>query len=48
MLKCCFRVDRGVTALPVDVRVERGVRVNPKETPQPTTKTHLVRFGVFV
>ena len=26
----------------------RGVRVNPKVTPQPTTKTHLVRFGVFV
>ena len=36
--------SRVVTLLPT----RRGVRVNPKETLQPTTKTHLVRFGVFV
>ena len=48
MVKCFFWVDLGVTALPRTPRYDGRVRVNPKETLQPTTKTHLVRFGVFV
>ena len=35
----------GVRSTP---RYDGRVRVNPKITPQPPTKTHLVRFGVFV
>ena len=48
MVKCCFRVDGQGYSPTLGSQPDHGVRVNPKETPQPTTKTHLVWFGVFV
>ena len=48
MVKYCFWLTVGLHPYPGVIEIGHGVRVNPKVTPTPTTKTHLVRFGVFV